>query len=257
VTNKKGGTTMKRIVAPLAVIGLSLGFSAAASAADLGPGPGPAPIYTKAPVMAAPWTWEGFYLGVDGGGVWGRDVVSPTIADGGTFPRTNTLRSTGAFGGGTLGYNFQRGPLVFGVEGDLGYMGIGKTLPDVLGGTEIDQINSGLYGDATGRLGFAVDRVLFYGKGGFAFFDGKGSTTTGIPGFTVANTGNFTGWTAGGGVEYKIASGWSAKAEYLHFDFGSENASLTGAAGVFPYNNKLTADTVKIGVNYNFNSWGR
>jgi outer membrane immunogenic protein len=91
-----------------------------------------------------------------------------------------------------------------------------------------------------------------YAKGGFAFFDGRANTTTGLAGFTGASTGTFIGWTLGGGVEYKIARDWSIKAEYLHFDFGSKNATLTSGAGVFPYNNDLTVDTVKVGINYLF-----
>ncbi len=194
--------------------------------------------------------WSGFYVGADVGGAWAKDAVSPTVVDGGTFPRKNTISSEGVFGGGNIGYNLQRGNVVFGLEGDIGYMDIGKSKADLLGGTEVDSINSGLYGDVTGRLGYAFDRILVYGKGGFAFYDGEAKTTTGIPGFTVGKTGTFTGWTAGAGAEYKINPAWSAKVEYLHFDFGNENATLTGAAGVFPYKNSLTADTVKVGLNY-------
>ncbi len=91
------------------------------------------------------------------------------------------------------------------------------------------------------------------GKGGFAFYDGEAKTTTGIPGFTVGSTGTFTGWTAGAGAEYKLSPAWSVKAEYLHFDFGSENATLTSTGGtVYGYKNDLTADSVKVGVNYFF-----
>jgi outer membrane immunogenic protein len=218
---------------------------ASANAADMYvPGPGG--------YKDAPWypTWAGFYLGVDVGGAWATDVVKPTIADGGTFPRKNTLSTDGVFGGGTLGYNFQRGGFVFGIEGDLGGMDITKKKSDLLGGTEIDFINSGLYGDVTGRLGYTFDRFLVYAKGGFAFYDGEAKTTTAIPGFTVGKTGTFTGWTIGGGAEYKINPAWSVKAEYLHFDFGSETATLTSGAGVFGYKNDLTVDTVKFGVNY-------
>jgi outer membrane immunogenic protein len=236
-----------------AFLGLSIGFSVAAFAADLGV-PSPAPVYTKASPPES-WTWTGFYLGADAGGAWGRDVVSPTAPDGGVFPRSNTLSGSGFFGGGTFGYNFQTGPWVFGVESDLGYLGIGKSVPDPQAGiTEVDAINSTFYADVTGRLGYAVDRFLIYGKGGWAVFDGTGQTTTTLSGVDITNTGTFNGWTAGGGVEYKITPAWSVKAEYLHFDFGSGTATIANnpAGTVFGYKNDLTADTVKAGINYRF-----
>ena len=206
------------------------------------------------PPPPAPLSWTGFYLGLDAGAAWARDDVSPTIADGGTFPRSNRLRSSGILGGGTVGYNFQAGSVVFGVEGDFGGMGIGTQKADVLGGTEIDQINSGFYADATGRLGFlATNAILLYGKGGYAFYDGKANTTTAIPGFAVGNSSTFNnGWTAGGGIEYKMTANWSSKIEYLYYDFGSQTATLTGGAGVFPYTNHLKVSTLKFGLNYAF-----
>jgi outer membrane immunogenic protein len=235
------------------ILGLTLSSVIALASANA------ADIYVPGPVgpggyKDAPWvpTWAGFYVGVDVGGAWAKDHVSPTVADGGTFPRHNTLSTDGVFGGGTLGYNFQRGAFVFGVEGDLGGMNISQKKADPLGGTEIDFLNSGLYGDVTGRLGYSWGPALLYAKGGFAFYDGEAKTTTAIPGFTVGNTSTFTGWTLGGGVEYKINPAWSLKAEYLHFDFGSERATLTSGAGVFGYKNELTVDTAKVGINYYF-----
>jgi outer membrane immunogenic protein len=235
----------KYLATTAAVVALGAGFTAAASAADLGT---PAPVYTKAPPPV--WSWSGFYVGADVGASWSNDNVSPTVADDGTFPRTNTLRDSGWLGGGTVGYNFQTGHYVFGVESDLGYLQAGQSKADALGGTEIDSLASSFYADVTGRLGYAVDNVLFYGKGGWAYYDGKATTTTQLAGFTWANSGAFNGWTAGGGIEYKYTQALSFKVEYQHFDFGSSTATITGAAGVFPYKNDLTADTLKLGVNY-------
>src|SRR5438270_2188344 len=71
-------------------------LAAPASAADLAARP-----YTKAPVaMASVYNWTGFYLGVVGGGAW-EDSGSP--------------RMQGGFVGGTAGYNWQTGNVVFGV----------------------------------------------------------------------------------------------------------------------------------------------
>jgi outer membrane immunogenic protein len=246
---RSGGRCMKnQVIGGLAISALLLaaplsGALAADMAAKAPPSVPLAPVYC----------WTGFYVGLDAGGAWARDVVSPTIADGGTFPRSNTLSSTGALGGGTLGYNFQAGSAVFGVEGDLGGMATGTQNGDPHGGTEIDFIKGGFYADATGRLGFVASNVfLLYAKGGYAFYDGTARTTSGLPGFTVGNSGTFNGWTAGGGIEYKMTANLSAKVEYLYYDFGSETATLTSAAGVFPYSNSLKINTVKIGLNYAF-----
>jgi outer membrane immunogenic protein len=237
---------------PLAVLVLPMAVFAtgAAHAADLPTHKAPPPA---APMAPPPLSWTGFYIGGDIGGAWASDAVSPLKADGGTFPRTNTLSPSGIFGGITAGFNYQLGAAVLGIEGDFGGMGIEESKKDLLGGTEVDHIASGVYGDVTGRAGFLVmDSALVYVKGGFAAFGGEAQTTTGIPGFTIGSTGTFTGWTLGGGLEYKFNPSWSAKIEYSYFDFGAENATLTSGAGVFPYKNDLTVNTVKVGVNYAF-----
>ncbi len=238
---------------PLAVLILATTILAtgAALAADLPTHKAPPPVEPYAP---PPPSWTGFYVGGDIGGAWASDGVSPNIADGGTFPRKNTLSPSGVFGGATAGFNYQIGAAVLGIEGDFGGMGIAGSKADLLGGTEVDHLNSGVYGDVTARAGFlVVDNALLYLKGGFAAFGGAGQTSTGIAGFTASSTGTFTGWTLGGGLEYKFAPSWSAKIEYSYFGFGAENATLTNGAGtVFPYKNNLSASTIKVGINYFF-----
>ncbi len=217
-------------------------------AADLPTTKGP-PVYTPPPPI---FTWTGFYIGGDVGYAFGVDSVSPTIADGGTFPRTNAFTTHGFLGGGVAGYNYQTGIFVLGLETDLGFLGLNASRGDLLGGTVVDHVRGGVYGDVTGRFGITYDRALFYAKGGFAVFDGSANTTTGIPGFTVAGSGVFTGWTGGAGVEYAITPQWSIKAEYQYFDFGSETPTLTSGAGVFGFHTHLTAETAKVGMNFKF-----
>jgi outer membrane immunogenic protein len=229
------------------ILGLALTSVVAlvpANAADVyGPSAGG---YKDTNIPVTPWA--GFYIGADVGGAWVEDLVSPTVPDRGTFPRKNTLSFDSLFGGGTVGYNFQRGNIVFGIEAEMGYMDIANNKSDPLGNTAVDHISSGPYADVTGRLGYAFDRFLVYGKGGVAVVGSQASTA--IVGYAPNSSNTFTGWTAGGGAEYKITPSWSLKAEYLHFDFGSENATLSGGGGIFSYKNDLTVDTAKIGVNY-------
>jgi len=98
---------------------------------------------------------------------------------------------------------------------------------------------------------------LLYGKAGWAFYNGQASTTTTLAGYSSTQSGNFAGWTYGGGLEYRLGGPWSAKIEYLHFAFGTKDASLTAVTAapvgtVYPYANALSADTVKFGLNYQF-----
>jgi hypothetical protein len=58
------------------------------------------------------------------------------------------------------------------------------------------------------------------------------STTS--PGFSAtANTDTFSGWVAGAGIEYHLWSGWTAKAEYLHYGFGAETFPVSNGASIY------------------------
>jgi len=200
--------------------------------------------YRSAPCCAT-YSWSGFYLGANVGAAWGDLTTRDHDEFGGTFKN----RSTDVFGGGQIGFNLQRGNWVFGPEVDLGAMGLSHTASEPgTGGIIQSRIGSGFYGDVTGRLGYSFGPTLLYGKGGFAFTEGSISNTD-VAEFTAKVSG-LTGWTAGGGIEYKINPAWSLKAEYLHFDFGSER--IVNQSDGDRYDNKLSTDTVKVGVNFHF-----
>jgi outer membrane immunogenic protein len=171
---------------------------------------------------------------------------------------------SGAFGGATAGYNIQRDRLVFGIEGDIGYMDLEGT--GIIGSTHAGHhqdltLDGGVYGDITGRIGVLITpATLVYGKGGFAFYDGEATQATTNPGYAPTGTDTFTGWVAGGGVEHFIAPNLSIKVEYLHFDFGTQEGYQTAlvadpptAAG-YKFRNwtDLTAESVKVGIAYHF-----
>ena len=123
-----------------------------------------------------------------------------------------------------------------------------------------DDRESGLYGDITGRLGVTFDGLLIYAKGGFAFFDGEAKQATTKPGYAPTGTDTFTGWTLGGGAEYFLTRSISLKAEYLHFDFGTQRAYQTTTVADPPtpvgyqFNNwhDVSFDSVKAGIAYHF-----
>ena len=247
------------LVAALATAGLVFGLNLVAQAADLAPmAPAAAPVYVKAPVVA-PFNWTGFYVGGHVGGDWGKVKVLNDVNDG-VPPGPFKYNAAGVFGGGTVGYNLQIQNFVVGVEGDVGFMDLSGAgiVPSSNPAAHQDiTLGHGAYGDITGRLGYAVDRTLVYAKGGVAFYDGEARQTTTNPGYVTTGTRMFTGWTAGGGVEHFIAPNWSIKAEYQHFDFGSQignQTSVTDPPIGHVYHNwtTLNADSVKAGVNWHF-----
>jgi outer membrane immunogenic protein len=220
----------------------SVAALATANAADMYRAPEPfAGGYKDGPVYTS---WAGFYVGVNVGGAW-ADLKT-------TEPGDNSWKNqpSDVFGGGQIGYNFQRGNFVFGPEIDLGVLGLSGTAtnPKDTGPIgDYSTLHSGFYADVTGRLGYAFDRTLVYAKGGYAYLD-RGVSNKDF-GKTVT-TSSLDGWTLGGGVEYKIAPAWSVKAEYQYFDFGSFSLFPNGEL----FNNSLTVQTVKAGLNYHVGS---
>jgi outer membrane immunogenic protein len=218
---------MKRFVMAGIVALAAVSTVTAASAADIARRQA---MPTKAPMYAAPYNWTGFYLGINGGGGWGRSEF------GAPFP-TGSFDTSGGVVGGTIGYNWQMGQLVFGLEGDIDWSGIkGSAL---CAGTTCETRNDWL-GTARGRIGYAFDRFLPYITGGAAFGNIK-NTVVGIGSTDQSNVG----WTLGGGVEASIAGPWSAKVEYLYVDLG-DSGSVLGSTADFRSN------VVRAGLNYRF-----
>jgi|SRR5579862_6027817 len=215
---------MKRFV--LAGV-VALAAVTTASAADMGRRQA---MPTKAPMYAAPYNWTGFYVGINGGGGWGRSEFTAP------FP-TGSFDTSGGLVGGTVGYNWQMGQLVFGLEGDIDWSGIKGSAVCV--GTTCETRNDWL-GTARGRIGYAFDRFLPYITGGAAFGNVK-NTVAGIGSTDQSNVG----WTIGGGLEASIAGPWSAKVEYLYVDLG-DSGSVLGSTADFRSN------VVRAGLNYRF-----
>jgi outer membrane immunogenic protein len=218
---------MKRVV--LACVGIAA-LGGMAAAADLPPAPA-APYY-KAPVYAPAYTWSGFYIGVNGGGAWGRS----------DWTTTGSFDTSGGFVGGTIGYNYQIDQAVLGVEGDIDWADISGTSGCPTGSckTSDDWLST-----VRGRLGYAADRFMPYVTGGLAVGDIKAS----VPGFAGGSATN-VGWTIGGGIEFAIAGHWTAKAEYLYVDLG--NFSCGASCGAATQTVSFDANLFRGGFNYRF-----
>jgi outer membrane immunogenic protein len=209
-------------------LGIAAGIVLAPSAmmaADLGGGP-PGRSIKDAPVNDQPrpslplYSWSGLYIGVHAGHGW-SDV---DWTAGGT-----TASDTGAgwLGGGQVGYNWQRGALVFGVEADISGSGIEGATPCPTAAADCGHDVNWL-ASVRGRLGIAGNgnRTLFYATAGAAWAD-VDYTATGAPGFSDRHFG----WVAGGGIEHMLTSQLSARIEYLYYDFDGVTAPAGTLAG--------------------------
>ena len=207
-----------------------------------------------------PWNWTGFYVGGNVGAAWARSSIvnDPTSA----FPWLNGSTSndrTGVIGGLQGGYNWQWAGLVLGIEGDLSFASVDRSVAaaNVAGPGFEDSFRSRLDWLATirGRLGWAVDRALIYGTGGVAFAGLKDELVSPPPtlgGFTASTDSSVTGWAAGGGLEYAFTGHWTAKAEYLHVDFGNRTATVGSPTPGYAFKFKDSLDIARVGINYKF-----
>ena len=220
-----------------------------------------ADLPVKAPVLKAPppiaYNWTGFYLGIEGGGGWGR----ARHTDSGGFDNGG-YDVSGALIGGTVGYNWQVNHAVFGLEGDGSWASIkgstpgNGTLLGICGGVPaICSSELQALGTVRARAGLAFDRFLPYVTGGLAVGSIHGHEGTG-PGFGAFGDGTTTvaGWTVGAGIEAMLSSNWSAKVEYLHVDLGN-HVIFNDTAPALPEHIKFTSEIVRLGLNYKLN-WG-
>jgi outer membrane immunogenic protein len=195
----------------LAVVGLA----APAVAADL-----PARTYTKAPPapLAAVYDWTGFYIGANGGYGSSRDCRrNLNIAlDLGCYD------ATGGVAGGQIGYRWQSGGWVFGLEAQGDWADLKGSTQNLnpLAAPTFGQIGSRMdaFGLFTGQIGYAWNNALLYLKGGAAVTDRRFDYISTATGLVSASTGFVTHWggTVGAGIEYGFAPNWSAAVEYDH-----------------------------------------
>jgi outer membrane immunogenic protein len=231
----------------------AVAMTGSASAADLAARP-----YTKAPpvIPIQVTNWTGLFVGGEGGGAWGSDrLFFPT-----SLTTTNSFDTSGGIAGGVVGYNYQApgSNWVFGVEGNFDWANItgSAVCPNIVFNcrTKIDSIYTG-----TGRLGYAWDRVMLYGKGGYAWAHGRADVV--VPATGAINDGSGVdrdGYTLGAGLEYMFAPNWSAKVEYDYYHFNSKRVNGTSPAGAFIELIDVASrdlHAVKGGINYHFN-WG-
>ncbi|MBV8851366.1 MAG: porin family protein [Methylobacteriaceae bacterium] len=259
-------------------------MTASAYAADL-----PARMAPPPPPPVPVCIWCGFYLGVNGGGAFTRTQALPYIE---TFPGAGITFSSpdmgplpsrsGGFGGGQAGINWQWGMFVAGAELDAEAIRLNSNVATTVATPLIRTIAStqriDYFGTARGRVGIAFGgpgwnwgwgssgfggSVLVYATGGFAYAGVRdGFTYVDSAGFSAVNFGNNgrTGFSAGGGVEWKFLPNWSIKGEYQYIGLrqgpvAAANEFVAGVGTAFVISRRdprVEMHTARIGLNYHF-----
>lgn len=226
---------MRRILLPT-LLAPALLVCATATAADLPRrGAPPADYYTPPPA----YSWQGFYIGVNGGYGFGafqngsEDVLG---------------KPNGWLVGATAGYNYTFGPnFLVGLEGDFDFSGAksgGSPFAGFYGNSSLDEILT-----VRARGGVTIDRALLFLTGGFAGAITTATVANGFAGFWGQQNKFQPGWSLGAGVEFGVAQNLSVKAEYIftsvggdrYFDF-SQSALQTN----------IDTSMIRGGVNYHF-----
>jgi outer membrane immunogenic protein len=262
----------------------SLLAATGAFAADL-------PVYSKAPAVAAVYDWTGFYIGTNLGYSWGRGstdgnvtgtqnvsvfrTAGPTLVSSvnttlGALPLIGRADVNGFIGGGQLGYNWQRGTWLLGLESDIQFSserasGDVCTATCPAGFVFTRDYKLDWFGTARGRVGFIpADRLLLYVTGGLAYGGFSGSSWT-LPLDIGTWSRTSVGWTVGAGVEAALGNDWSVKFEYLYMDLGhaggssatntiatTVRATTTTTTLAYLFNTRFTDSIARVGLNYHF-----
>jgi len=247
---------MKRLLIAGALAFAAVGQALAADLPESAPPPQAPAAYV--PTVVPVYNWGGIYFGINGGYGFGNSQWSDPANFSG-LASTGTFSLSGGVVGGTLGANFQTDAFVFGIEGDFDGSWIdGKSTSAFCGsvgfGTANCETRNNWLGTLRARVGYAADRVLFYGTAGGAFGNERAGITPG--GGTTSSSK--AGWTAGAGAEVALADNWTARIEYLFVDLQNSTCTTNTSCGNDPgpvaANQSIKFDTslIRVGVMYKF-----
>jgi outer membrane immunogenic protein len=250
-----GDSKMKKILFTAATLAA---LSAPALAADL---PSRAVAPAPAPVMVYVYDWTGFYIGGNGGygqnrACWGNINVGAVVLG---SEGCNT--KSGGMVGGQVGYRWQFGGAVVGVEAEYDWANMRATVP-----SQLAIFNPGVYGGwtdnskvngvalFTGQIGYAWNAALLYVKGGAALVNNNSWIANSAGSSVVSASSTKFGGTIGVGFEYGFTPNWSARIEYDYLMMGSANNFYSLPAGAAALTNTISQNInmVTVGVNYKF-----
>ena len=269
--------------------------ASAASAADLPRRAAPPPVFTPVPVFTWTGFYAGLesaYTFTDNQRITttGLTAVTAGNVQAGRRPGLVTTSQDGiARIGGTAGYNYQFTPgsgIVVGVANSIDWTDItknrfilGAPLPGgVLPNPSQYRQSLDWLGTLTGRVGYAFDRVLVYGTGGLAYGNVFHDVNFYNPAGALQFTGRYDdfkiGYAYGGGIEFALPTdsflntfavgkylglkydAITIKAEYIHYDLGTQNVLVNFVPGVgngaYVSRFRTEGNIVRAGFNYKF-----
>lgn len=225
------------------------------------------------PALAdGPYNWNGVYIGAHGGVITSGDAIY-TYTEAGNFEPADRPRPTDfddeAVYGIHGGYLFQLGQAVLGIEGSATFNSASGELlenPPPTGNDYQTKSDAGNIYVLTGRLGYAFDRLMIYGKAGYAwsdvdfeasFFNKDGEGGSNGSKVRISNNFNFDGPVYGGGVEFALTQNITFGAEWLRHDFGSSDVETLTTTNSGITTEKVKAsneiDTITGRLNFKFN----
>ena len=220
---------MQRFFLAIVAVG---SFTGSVLAADL---PTKAPLYTT--TVAPPYNWSGLYVGANFGGGWASGSLN--------IPGNNLYGGiTELIGGGQVGYNFQAGHLLFGVEGDFDWTSFDDP---VLPTPTLGSVSRHWISTVAGRVGLVNDRWLVFGKVGGGSVGNTASLN--LPGGSWNGSNTDAGWLFGGGVEYGFKAHWTVKLEYNYLTQSNRMSATVPAVSL-----SRDVQMIKAGINYKFES---
>jgi outer membrane immunogenic protein len=251
-----GLTVRRSLLASTALTASTTLLAGAAWAADL-------PVKTPvAPPTPRVFSWTGCYIGANVGGASTsirQSAVVPSVVGRPSSPYDFSGQGGSFTGGGQLGCNWQLNPnWVIGFESDINSLKANRNVifggENTIRGSQMTSLS--WVGTFRGRFGYVWDRVFLYATGGLAFGKVDSSVSASDPpGFYAGSYSAVrAGWAAGGGVEYAFTDRISGKVEYLHFDLGNANYTVSNVTANSPASWITTAgvygDIVRVGFNF-------
>jgi outer membrane immunogenic protein len=196
-----------------------------------------APMYAPPPV-----NWSGWYIGANAGGIWEQAQNTPASQ---TYLQSVTTSGSGFIGGGQIGFNWQNGNAVYGIEADISGT-TAKGFADIpYGVTATNKIE--WLSTVRGRMGLAVGNAMAYATAGVAF--GGVNNTYNIHGNSFDSSSQRhtrVGWVVGGGIEHMWSRNWTWGLEGLFVDLGHSDVTCQCGEKTTRFSNQAIIGRLKL-----------
>jgi outer membrane immunogenic protein len=228
-----------------------------AAAADLGPAP--SPVFTMASGAEPPYDWTGIYFGGHASYRWTHSEGETTDTANGYLFAPGSTDTSGAHGGGQIGFDYMfPSRFVLGIVADISSGARHANTNAFPLQTSQTVSDTNVTGAVRARAGYAFDKLLLYGTGGWAWSSGSGTRTqiSGTVGNATPGTVETTSisrdnvWTVGAGIGYAFARNWDVFAEYRYS--GGPGINVTYPIAQLSTAVSSTSNVIEVGVNWHF-----